>query len=109
MQIIPLENFKYKISYIEDGIEKGYIIIEDTKEIINIIDVLVLEEYRQNKIASKIFEYLLNNYKNVKFMLEVRTKNTPAINLYKKYNFKIIHTRKNYYKDDDAYIMEVNN
>ena len=41
-------------------------------------------------------------------MLEVRSKNINAIRLYQKYDFKIINIRKNYYKDDDAIIMERN-
>ena len=37
--------------------------------------------------------------------LEVRTTNEGAINLYKKYNFKVVSTRKNYYGNEDAYLM----
>ena len=37
--------------------------------------------------------------------LEVATKNIPALNLYEKFGFEVIHVRKNYYKDDDAYLM----
>ena len=39
-------------------------------------------------------------------MLEVRSKNFVAINLYESYNFKTIYVREKYYKDDDALIME---
>ena len=39
-------------------------------------------------------------------MLEVNTENIAAINLYKKFNFEIINTRKKYYEGKDAYIME---
>jgi ribosomal-protein-alanine N-acetyltransferase len=38
--------------------------------------------------------------------LEVRTSNTAAINMYKKYGYGILYTRKRYYIDgDDAYVM----
>lgn len=38
--------------------------------------------------------------------LEVNEKNISAINLYKKYGFQIIGTRKKYYDNNfDAYIM----
>lgn len=38
--------------------------------------------------------------------LEVRTNNLPAINMYKKYGYDVIYTRKRYYIDgDDAYVM----
>lgn len=44
-------------------------------------------------------------YQNIN--LEVRVSNFKAINLYKKYDFKIVATRKNYYQDnhEDAYLM----
>ena len=32
--------------------------------------------------------------------------NDVAINLYEKFGFKIIHTRKKYYGKKDAYVME---
>ena len=42
-----------------------------------------------------------------KILLEVRKSNTPAINLYQKFNFKAIHVRKGYYPDgEDAVIMQ---
>ena len=104
-----LENFKYRISYLIENKEVGYVILEETIDVIDIVDVLVNEEYRKQKIASKLFDYVINKYKNVKekIMLEVRVSNNPAINLYRKFNFEIIYIRKNYYKDEDAYIMEV--
>jgi ribosomal-protein-alanine N-acetyltransferase len=37
--------------------------------------------------------------------LEVRKSNTPAIKLYQKFDFSIINTRKNYYENEDAYLM----
>ncbi len=44
-------------------------------------------------------------YRNIN--LEVRISNQKAINLYKKYGFKIVTIRKNYYQDnhEDAYLM----
>lgn len=39
--------------------------------------------------------------------LEVRVSNTVAINLYQRYGFEVVTTRKNYYQDtkEDAYLM----
>lgn len=39
--------------------------------------------------------------------LEVRVSNVVAINLYQRYGFEIVTTRKNYYQDtnEDAYLM----
>ncbi len=38
--------------------------------------------------------------------LEVNQKNDTAVKLYKKIGFREISVRKNYYKDEDAYLME---
>ena len=77
-------------------------------EVINIVDVLVLPLYRNNGIATKLFNYLIDNYssKCEKFMLEVRASNAVAIRLYENFGFKCIHVRKKYYGDEDALIME---
>lgn len=42
-------------------------------------------------------------------VLEVRVSNTPAITLYRKYEFEIVGKRKNYYRDnnEDAYLMHL--
>ena len=109
IQVIDLSNYKYKLSYVIEGREVGYVIIEVVIDTINIIDVYVIEEYRRHNIATKLFDFLFSNYKDIRFMLEVRSKNISAINLYKKFNFNVIHIRKKYYKDDDALIMEVKN
>lgn len=77
-------------SFIYDRLEIDYIYVDT--------------EYRKNNIASKLLEYLFDNYK-YSCTLEVRCDNIPAINLYKKFSFEIVSTRKNYYKDIDAYLM----
>lgn len=66
--------------------------------------IYVLEEYRNNGIASKLLDYLFNKY-DYSVSLEVRVDNIEAINLYKKFNFEVSTIRKNYYKDIDAYLM----
>ena len=61
-------------------------------------------EHRKKGIASKLMDKMLEeNINNI--TLEVRTTNESAIKLYKKYNFKIVSTRKNYYGNCDAYVM----
>ena len=61
-------------------------------------------EHRKKGIASKLMDKMLEENSN-NITLEVRTTNESAINLYKKYNFKIVATRKNYYGNEDAYLM----
>lgn len=105
-----LEGYKINYCFIKDNEVIGNILIEETIDVINIVDVLVKEEERRKGIASKLLEEVINDYKGKKekIMLEVRKNNIGAINLYKKYGFNEIYVRKNYYKDDDAIIMEVN-
>lgn len=53
---------------------------------------------------SYIIEFCKNN--NIsKINLEVNSNNTIAINLYKKYEFKEVGCRKNYYKNGDGVLF----
>lgn len=104
-----IDEFKTKIYYLNNNVQCGFIIIEKLYEVINIIDVFVEEEFRNQRIATKLFEYLLDNYKSLceRFMLEVNINNKYAIKLYENFGFKIIHKRPKYYGNDDALIMEM--
>lgn len=60
------------------------------------------------EFGKKLLENLINKSKNIasSITLEVNTENEIAINLYKKYGFKNLGKRKNYYNNMfDAYIM----
>jgi len=85
-------------------------IIEDE---IHIANLAVSETYRGCGIASWIMDIIFNiaHDNNIKLMhLEVRKKNTKAINLYEKFGFKIVGIRKNYYETEkeDAILMSFN-
>lgn len=94
--------------YKENNIIKGFIHIQNGLDIIDLLNIIVKPEYRNHRIGSVLLKYIIDNKKDKKIMLEVRSKNINAIKLYQKYDFKIINIRKNYYKDDDAVIMERN-
>ena len=64
--------------------------------------------FRNQRIGTRLIEYLINKYSNYKFLLEVASNNYIAIKLYENMNFKIINIRKKYYNDIDAYVMERN-
>lgn len=71
--------------------------------------VITKKEFTNKGIASSLFKHLIqyckdNNIESI--FLEVRKSNIAAINLYEKFNFVNISTRKNYYKDtcEDALI-----
>ena len=94
--------------YKENNINKGFIHIQNGLDIIDLLNIIVKPEYQNQGIGSVLLKYIIDNKQDKKIMLEVRSKNINAIRLYQKYDFKIINIRKNYYKDDDAIIMERN-
>lgn len=72
--------------------------------------IAVTPEKRQRGIGYRLLDYAVKTSKGQgleRLFLEVRSHNTPAINLYTAYGFKKIGMRKNYYKNpqDDAIIM----
>ncbi len=75
-----------------------------------IYNIAVKKEYRGQKIGQMLVQKLIDCSleKNLEFLsLEVRESNIPAINLYKKMNFKILGKRKSFYSNpkEDALIM----
>lgn len=84
----------------------GFILIEKTFEVLSVLHLYVAKNYRKLGIASLLIDFILSDVNIKRVILEVRVDNQPAINLYKKHGFNIIHTRKKYYKDVDAYVME---
>ena len=112
------ENIKeFNVEYLkkENPFLKNYVYLENNQPIglisySLIYDRIELEyiwtsfEHRKKGIASKLMDKMIEeNINNI--TLEVRTTNEGAINLYKKYNFKVVSTRKNYYGNEDAYLM----
>lgn len=94
--------------YKENNINKGFIHIQNGLDIIDLLNIIVKPEYQNQGIGGVLLKYIIDNKKDKKIMLEVRSKNINAIKLYQKYDFKIINIRKKYYKDDNAIIMERN-
>ena len=101
------ENYSLAIYIFEEGNNiLGFAVFMDSFDVIELVRIGVLKEYRNKGIAYKIIEEAIRGIsKNI--ILEVREKNEPAINLYKKIGFKEISKRKSYYKDtgEDAIIM----
>ncbi|MCI5701361.1 MAG: ribosomal protein S18-alanine N-acetyltransferase [Erysipelotrichaceae bacterium] len=98
----------YLIYLIDDKIVGfiNYLLIYDRMEIVNFN---VLEFFQDKHIGSSLLEKIIeiaksNNLKNI--TLEVRSDNVKAIYLYKKYGFKEVAIRKNYYNDTDGILME---
>ncbi len=92
----------------EDNIIKGFLMYTELEETTDIVDIIIKEEYRHKGIASCLMDYMLSDLSDtVKLLtLEVRKSNAPAIALYKKFGFEVVHTREKYYSDgEDAYLM----
>ena len=97
-----------------DNILVGYAGIWNIVDEAHITTIAIRESYRRKHIGealiTKILEDCYNNF--IKYLtLEVRVSNTPAIELYNKYGFKSLGTRKGYYQDngEDALIMWTEN
>ena len=80
----------------------------------HITTLAVSKNYQRQHIAEALIVNLLEDCYNglIKYItLEVRISNIPAIELYKKYGFKSLGSRKGYYQDnnEDALIMWTEN
>ena len=107
--MIVTENSGNYIIYklIDNDEEIGFIETVPSVDILDITNVFVKEEHRGKGYSKLLLDYVIENNSNLKLMLEVSVNNHIAINLYKKFDFREIHIRKNYYKDgSDAIIME---
>lgn len=100
-------NYLYFIAKLDNEII-GYIAISKILDIVDILSVVVKEEYKRKGVATLLLEYIFKLDNVSKIMLEVRKSNTIAQTLYEKLDFKKIHTRENYYSEnhEDAYIYE---
>lgn len=72
-------------------------------------NIVVKKSCRGKGIGGELLESLIELCSDMSiksFTLEVNTENIPAINLYKKFGFKNVGTRKKYYNNtNDAFIM----
>ncbi len=80
----------------------------------HITTIAVDPDWRGRKIGERLFLHLLKEARKrgaEYAILEVRVSNIIAQNLYHKYNFKIVHTRREYYSDnkEDAFVMRLDN
>ncbi|MDI6714754.1 MAG: ribosomal protein S18-alanine N-acetyltransferase [Thermodesulfovibrio sp.] len=89
----------------------GYIVARSVLDEAEILSIAVKSSFRKQGIAANLVSYVLEKLKNMvkTCYLEVRVSNLPAINLYKKFGFKICNLRKNYYllPQEDALIMKL--
>ena len=94
--------------YVIDDKIVGYILITIIDDLVEIHLLYVDNLFRNQKIGTKLIDYIINKYSSHRFLLEVAINNYIAIKLYENMNFKKINLRKKYYNDIDAYVMERN-
>ena len=88
----------------------GFFIFYNVLDEMHILDITVAKGMQSKGIGSLMLDSVIkiNSGRGIKdFFLEVRTSNLKAVNLYKKFGFKIFMLRKNYYEDngEDALCM----
>src|SRR5574344_1748040 len=100
------QDYTHIYVYEENNVILRFLHIENHFEVTDIINIVTKLGYHKKGIATKLMQYLLDNDEYERIMLEVRKSNDEALNLYKKFAFKQINIRKNYYGNEDAIIME---
>lgn len=96
--------------YEYEGRIVGFYIASHVLDEVEIFTIAVDSAYRNMGIGKAMLDHLIDISKkrnDKEIWLEVSTKNIAAINLYRKFDFKIIGIRKNYYQKlgEDAYNM----
>lgn len=96
--------------YEYEGRIVGFYIASHVLDEVEIFTIAVDSAYRNMGIGKAMLDHLIDISKkrnDKEIYLEVSTKNIAAINLYRKFDFKIIGIRKNYYQKlgEDAYNM----
>lgn len=110
-------NSKYSKIIIQKSGEKIIAYLSYTvlgTDTLSIDSIACLKDYRNRGVAASMIKYMAESFllppPNIKtIILEVRSKNLPAINLYKKFGFEQNGFRKKYYRDpeDDALLLFV--
>lgn len=106
-EYISLENpFSKNYIYKQNNMIYGFMNYSIIFEKIELNFIWVNESYRNKGVASKLLMFLINESTDKEnITLEVNINNIAAINLYKKFGFKEVAKRKNYYSGVDAILM----
>ncbi len=107
LEDIYLDKYTKILVYVKGRKVIGFLMYIELEFSVDILDIVVLEKYRKQNIASCLLDYMISGLSDsVKLItLEVRASNNAAICLYKKFGFTINGIRKKYYGEEDAYLM----
>ena len=104
---LALKHSYYILGIISNQV-MGFIAYHQLDDEGEIIQVYVRPEIRGQGMGTALLRYLQKKSHLKRIYLEVRVSNHPAIALYQKHDFKIIHTRRAYYHQpiEDGLMME---
>lgn len=109
LDLVP-EQRMYWVAIV-DGKVVGYSGVAVIDDFADVATIAVSKDHQRKGIGAELFQLILDyatEHKVNRIMLEVRTNNENAIEMYKKYGFTIIAERPNYYGPFlDAYVMEL--
>lgn len=100
-----INDYTFILSYKENDKYVGFLIYQLLYEAAEIIDIFVLDEYRNKGIGKALINKMLENKQIEKVTLEVKKDNKNAIMLYNSLGFKPVSIRKGYYEGIDAILM----
>lgn len=106
------KNYKFIAAIGENNNILGYIGSYNILEQCYITNIAVYHQYKNQGVASQLLDKLISNsiINHIDIIsLEVRISNIIAIKLYKKFNFKQVGIRKNFYQNpiEDAFIFNL--
>ena len=100
-----INDYTFILGYKKDNKYVGFLIYQLLYETSDIIDIFVLDEYRNRGIGKSLMNKMLENKDIEKVTLEVKNDNKNAIMLYNSLGFKPVSIRKGYYNGIDAILM----
>ena len=100
-----INDYTFILVFKENEKYVGFLIYQLLYEAAEIIDIFVLEEYRNKGIGKALINKMLENKDIEKVTLEVKKDNKNAIMLYNSLGFKPVSIRKGYYEGVDAILM----
>lgn len=99
-----LKNSKYYVAKQNNEIV-GFVSFNDVIDEVEINNIVTKEDKRNQGIASNLLSYIIRKEKANKINLEVNANNITARNLYRKFGFREVGERKNYYGGKDTAIL----
>ena len=100
-----INDYTFILVFKENEKYVGFLIYQLLYESAEIIDIFVLDEYRNKGIGKALINKMLENKQIEKVTLEVKKDNKNAIMLYNSLGFKPVSIRKGYYNGIDAILM----